>query len=115
MVIYGLKPGTYKAYANTRYTSLADVSLCGILYQKNKFDLVGCDEKLAQLLLRNENITKHVTVVLNDGTIHSGKLYWWHDSMQNQHGIVCDINDKPANTDAAIKYNNRAPHLGKLI
>lgn len=111
MVIYGLTAGSYTAHANIPYTSLNHVYLYGKLKDENKFDLVGCDEKLRNFLCRNKEAKIKVTVILNNGKIYTGTLYWWHDEKNMQHGIVCKHDETNENLYAASQYKNKVPFI----
>ena len=112
MTIYGLSAGDYTAHANIPYTPLSSVYLHGTFEHENKFDLVGCDNELQKYLTEHDVARIKVTVVLFDGQVRRGRLYWWHDANGFQHGLVCDPTDQAACLYAAHHFNNRAPHIG---
>lgn len=112
MTVYGLHAGDYTAHAGTKYVPLDHVYLHGQFERDNKFDLVGCDNELAAYLRENDVVRVKVTLVLFNGKIKTGRLYWWHDKDGHQHGLVCDPTDKNACLYAATHFNDRAPHIG---
>lgn len=115
--------GRYKGF-------LPGIYLHGKLHEQNGYDIVVCAKKDEKPLL-SEDTVEMVDVIFADGTTHKAFAYLWKspakykffsrfagdidipvaDELAQQHGLICDCEDKKANQEALEKFNARVDHI----